>query len=104
MTRFVRLSGNARTYTSYKPDSADVYANQRPSGENAAVAAPEGKSTNSSEFPASGSVPLFRTAAVLKDHFPSAARSEKANVCPSGVNDSGARVPCFPAAIRTLGR
>src|SRR5579864_2502674 len=42
------VSGNGRTYTSYKPDSSDAYAIQRPSGENAGCTSFAGVRANGS--------------------------------------------------------
>src|SRR5207245_3652317 len=47
-------AGKGRTYTSERPDSVDVYAIQRPSGENAGSSSAKGVPRNSSGLPGLG--------------------------------------------------
>src|SRR3954466_12204294 len=67
--RFVPLSGNARTYTSYRPDSPELYANQRPSAEKAGQPMPACRSTKGSAGPASAPDVPRLIATVLIDHL-----------------------------------
>ena len=43
--------GNGRTYTSKRPDSLELYASQRPSGEKAAANSPKGLFRKTVGFP-----------------------------------------------------
>src|ERR1700728_3715125 len=78
--------GNARTYTSYFPDSFDAYASQRPSGENAGTWSRKLLLRNCSGFPAFNWPPWSSSGTVQIWSTPP---PNEASRLPSGVNDDG---------------
>src|SRR5712691_1469530 len=81
---------NGRTYTSLRPDSLDVYAIQRPSGEKAGSCSLDGVRRKSSGLPGLGySGSLTSKGSVQRLNTLSTPDSAKARRRPSGENEYG---------------
>src|SRR5712692_4937583 len=80
--------GNGRTYTSKRPDSSDVYAIQRPSGEKAGSRSSNSVRTKSSGLPGLGcSGSLTSNRSVQRSNDVPTPNSAKARRLPSGENE-----------------
>src|SRR5262245_8722557 len=89
MSRLLPVSGNARTQIWCTPDWFDVYAIQRPSGENAGCRWSSGGVTSRSDFPALGMPESYSIGAVYKSYPASVVNSWKASRFPYGENEYG---------------